>query len=459
MKTYLSVDIGASGGRHILGFTENGKLRLRELYRFPNGAEMKDGRLCWPLAALKEHLLRGIAAAKEYAPESVSIDTWGVDYVLLDKKDDLLDDAVAYRDGRTKGMEKRIDFQALFTRAGIAAQPFNTVYQLMATPKSILNAARTFLMMPDYLHFLLSGVKANEYTDASTTSLLNAAARSWDDEILSLAGIPRAMFSAPLLMPGTRLGRFTKAVRAAVGFDSAIVLPASHDTGSAYMAVPARDDRAVYLSSGTWSLLGVESAVPYLGEKSREAGFTNEGGYGGTYRFLKNIMGLWIIQCVQKEQGAARTFGEIAEMAQAAASFPGRFDANAARFLAPKSMCGEILNAMKEAGQPLPTTDAELYAAVFRSLAACYAASIRELSAVTGKTYTSLNIVGGGSQNDTLNQWTADAAGIPVFAGPTEGTALGSILSQMIASGEVPDLTAARRMINDSFEIKAYQPS
>ncbi|MDD3335882.1 MAG: rhamnulokinase [Eubacteriales bacterium] len=458
MKSYLAIDIGASSGRHILGSIHNGKLRLEEIYRFSNAASQKNGHLCWDLDNLCQQVLSGLKAAASAAPVSVGVDTWGVDYVLLDENDRLLGDAIAYRDERTNGMEQKVDLETLYRHTGIASQPFNTLYQLMAASKEQLLQAKTFLMMPDYLHYILCGVKANEYTNASTTALLNGCARQWDLEVLKGAGIPDSLFSAPLRMPGTVLGPFTQEVRNLVGFDATVVLPATHDTGSAYMAVPALDDGAVYLSSGTWSLLGVETTVLHADAQSQEAGFTNEGGYGNTYRFLKNIMGLWIVQSVRKEQENRHSFAEMAELAKEEASFPSRFDANAPRFLAPGSMIQEILMALRETNQPLPERDGQLYACVLHSLADCYAAAIRQLSGLTGKRYTTLNIVGGGSQNAVLNQWTADATGLPVYAGPTEGTALGNLIAQMIASGELSDLPTARKLIRDSFPIQLYQP-
>lgn len=462
MKTYLAIDIGASSGRHISGSIINGRLCLKEIYRFPNSAKMKGGHLCWELETLRENIVKGLKAAKDAAPISVGVDTWGVDFVLLDKNDQILGEAVAYRDNRTEGMdqrfEKKMSMETLYAHTGIARQPYNTLYQLMAIPAEQLREVRTFLMMPDYLHFTLCGIKSNEYSEASTTALLNAKTRIWDPDVLKAAEIPVSIFSAPLLKSGSILGRLSSSIREKVGFDTTVVTPASHDTGSAYIAVPAQDENAVYLSSGTWSLLGVENKVPLSSNECMAAGFTNEGGYGGTYRFLKNIMGLWILQSIRKEQKEKYTFAEMASLAGEASDFEGRFDANTSRFLAPAHMIDEITTDLTEHDQPIPKTDGELFACVIRSLADCYKESIHELEHLTGKQFTSINIVGGGSQNAVLNQWTADASGLPVYAGPTEGTALGNIIAQMITSGEIKDIATARRLIAESFDVKEFLP-
>ncbi len=459
---YLAIDIGASSGRHILGTIQNGRIKLTEVYRFDNGYTLKEGHLCWDLDALRFHVLEGLKAAKSAAPGSVGIDTWGVDFVLLDESDQIIGDAVAYRDGRTQGMDKKLEETLPFSRhyalSGIAKQPFNTVYQLMSLQKEELGKARALLMMPDYLHFYLTGKKSNEYTIASTSALLDAKSRQWSKEILNAAGIPLSLFEGEISMPATELGRFLPDIEAEIGYPCKVVLPAAHDTGSAFMAIPARDENAVYLSSGTWSLLGVESVVPMTDAVSEQMGFTNEGGFGGKIRYLKNIMGMWILQCIRKEQGKRYTFARMADMAAEHVDFTAYFDANASRFLAPESMIEEIHAALREAGQPLPQTDGELYACVYHSLARCYKNAVAQLQTLCGKRFTSMNIVGGGSQNRVLNQWTANALRIPVLAGPAEGTALGNILAQMLAAGEIPDLQTARQMIAKSFDIETYTP-
>jgi rhamnulokinase len=466
-ECFLAVDIGASGGRHILGGMENGRLALREVYRFNNGMLQRNGHLCWDSDALFSHILKGLRICGETGtlPESVGIDTWGVDFALLDADSRLLGETVAYRDKRTDGMEavlaRSLPFDELYARTGIQRQPFNTIYQLAAlrkdAPEQLENAV-SLLMMPDYFGFLLTGEKRQEYTNATTTGLVSAEARQWDSALIDRLGLPARLFG-PLSMPKSTVGRIRKELAETVGFDCAVVLPATHDTGSAFLAVPAPDDRSVCLSSGTWSLLGVEIDQPILTEESRCANFTNEGGFGGRYRFLKNIMGLWMLQSIRREQDRLYTYPELAELAQAAGDIGSRVDVNDAAFLSPDSMSGTVRAYCAKTDQPVPETTGQLLQVVYQSLASCYARAIRELSGITGKEYRRINIVGGGSRDAYLNQLTADAAGLPVFAGPTEGTALGNILAQQLAAGVFKDLAEARATVNHSFDITEYKPS
>lgn len=462
MTYVLAVDMGASGGRHILAHLEEGKIVLEEIYRFDNVMVERNGHLCWQMDCLWEHALKGMAACKAAGkiPVSMGIDTWGVDYVLLDQAGQVLGDTVAYRDSRTQGMDAKLEqtmpFTELYRRTGIAKQPFNTVYQLMATPREQLDQAQDFLMIPDYLHYRLTGRKANEYTEASTTGMLNSATRDWDQEVLAAAGIPAGIFRRPE-MPGTNLGPILPEIAQRVGFSCDVVLPATHDTGSAFMAVPVRSDNAVYLSSGTWSLLGVENDVPLTGIDSMESGFTNEGGYGGKIRYLKNIMGMWILQCVRNELEKRYSFGEMAQMAAEAPETPWRVDVADNRFLAPKNMIAELqLAVTQQGGEEL--TLPRLLRMVNLSLAEGYAKAIAQLEQLTGKRYDTVHIVGGGSQNQTLNQMTADAAGRTVVAGPTEGTALGNLMAQLIAGGVFADLAQAREAECASFDVVTYVP-
>lgn len=481
MVYHLAVDIGASSGRHILGHMEQGRMVLEEAYRFDNVQIHQNGHDCWDLDALWQHMLAGLRACKAAgkAPQTMGIDTWAVDFVLLDAAGKPVCDAVAYRDGRTRGMdaaaEKRLSFAGLYARTGIQKQPFNTVYQLLALQKEHpeqLAAARHFVMIPEYFNYLLTGCIRNEYTNATSTALVNAHTRDWDEEVLAALGLPRAIFGA-LHLPGTLVGGFTDAVRKAVGFGCTVLLPATHDTGSAFLAVPARDEHAVYLSSGTWSLLGTENAEPVTGEASMRANFTNEGGYAYRYRYLKNIMGLWMIQSIRREMNGAVyvagrerraaaekqwSYAELEAEARRCAGFSSRVEVNDARFLAPESMTQAVKDFCAETRQAVPQTVGEVMQCVYASLAAGYAAAVRELSALTGKQYTSINIVGGGSQDGYLNELTAKATGLPVYAGPTEGTALGNLMAQWIASGEFADLASARAAIQNSFTIKEATP-
>ena len=472
MTYHLAIDIGASSGRHILGWVEGGRMHLKEVYRFENRLVEKNGHLCWEMDRLWQNVLAGLKACKDAGctPETVGIDTWAVDFVLLDAAGEILGDTVAYRDSRTEGVRQALEpvlsFAEHYARTGIQYQPFNTAYQLAALQKEHpdqLAAAKTFLMVPDYLNYKLTGVAANEYTNASTTALVGAASRDWDYELIARLGLPRGIFQ-PICQPGTVLGRLTPEVQAEVGFDCTVVLPATHDTGSAWLAVPARDDRAVYLSSGTWSLLGVENTVPITSAASAAANFTNEGGYGGTYRYLKNIMGLWMIQSVRRElgehapNGTRPAFPELIAAAKEASGYPGLVNADDDRFLAPNSMIGEITAACAEAGYPAPATTGEVMQVIYNSLADDYRRAIAALQSLTGKTYESVNIVGGGSQDGYLNQMAANVTGLPVYAGPTEGTALGNLIVQFIAAGEYADLQAARDAIKQSFTIQEVLP-
>lgn len=472
-KRYLAIDIGASSGRHIVGEMVDGRLRLAEVYRFDNGLIERDGHKCWDIDALAGHVVAGLKAAGEQGlvPDTIGIDTWAVDYVLLDGNDERLGDAVAYRDDRTEGVRERLeadgvlDFAEHYRRTGIQFQRFNTAYQLVAQKREHpeqLAAARTFLMVPDYLNFILTGRKANEYTNASTTALVGAASRTWDDALIERLGLPRAMFQ-PISEPGTVLGELAPAVREEVGYNATVVLPATHDTGSAWLAVPAKDPAAAYLSSGTWSLLGSENASPVCTPESAEANFTNEGGAYGTYRYLKNIMGMWMVQSVRRElgprpDGKLPSFDTLIDEAFAATERYPVLDVDDDRFLAPASMVDEVRAAAREAGGPVPQEAGELVRCIYDSLAADYARAVRELGDLTGAPRTCINIVGGGSQNRYMNQATADACGLPVYAGPTEGTALGNIMVQLIAAGEVADVAAARELVARSFDIKHIDP-
>ena len=305
--------------------------------------------------------------------------------------------------------------------------------------------------------YLLSGVMVNEFTESSTSALLNAGTGTWDAQVLEKAGIPLHLFPEAPVKSGAVLGGLTAEVQAVVGYNCQVILPASHDTGSAYMAVPARDEHAVYLSSGTWSLLGVEMDHPNTGEDARMIGFTNEGAYDGRVRFLRNIMGLWMLQCIRHENDDRYSFAEMADMALAA-DYAYTVDVGDNRFLAPASMTEEVKKALQEQGAPEPDLP-QLLHCVNKSLALCYAQAIADLETLSGKKFTSINIVGGGSQSKVLNQWTADATRLPVYAGPSEGTALGNVAAQLIALGKMQDLQEARARIREDFDIQVYEAS
>lgn len=469
MNYHLAVDIGASSGRHILGHVEQGRIVLEEVYRFENGPQKRGGHLCWDFATLAREVVNGLKACAKLGkvPATLGVDTWGVDFALVDREGRILGDTVAYRDSRTQGMdalvEELIPAQELYRRTGIQKQSFNTIYQLMAVKRQspeLLEQAHRLLLVPDYLHYTLTGVMSNEYTEASTSGLVSAAAKDWDRELLDLLGFPEKLFG-PLSLPGTALGGLRPELAEELGFDCQVILPASHDTGSAFLAVPVGEGDSVTLSSGTWSLLGVELETPVTTPESREANFTNEGGYQYRFRYLKNIMGLWMIQNLRREMardGKLPGFGELSRLAREAADFPGRVDVDNPGFMAPESMSAAVRAYCEKAGQPVPCSPGELLACVYHSLAQCYAQSVGQLERLTGRNFQAVHIVGGGSQDDYLNQLTANATGLPVYAGPTEGTALGNLLVQMIAQGEFASLQEARNAIRASFAVKEVLP-
>ncbi len=457
----LAIDIGASGGRHMLGCVAGGKLRLEEVYRFPNRLEERNGHLCWNLNDLWSHIIGGLRACQKAGkiPATLGVDTWAVDYVLLTEKKERLGDSIAYRDSRTAPFVDRIAPEALYARTGIAFQPFNTLYQLMSTPPELLRAARHFLMIPDYFHYLLCGQYCNEVTNASTTSLLDPVSRTWDDAAIAMAGLPRALFADQPLPPGTFLGSLRGEIADLLGFDCEVVLPATHDTGSAFLAAPIRAQSSAILSSGTWSLLGVELDAPLRTEEARKAGFTNELGYGGKVRFLRNIMGLWMVQCIRHELGDQYTYQQMADMALACGSYTHTVDATDPRFLAPASMTAEIKAALSQQYAPPPRNTGEVLSCVLRSLAQAYAATVKDLGRLTGQAITDIHMVGGGCKNHVLNQWTADATGLPVYTEPDEGTALGNIVAQLMAQGQWQSIQEARACVRQSFGGVTYTPA
>ena len=464
-KYYLAVDIGASSGRLILGHLENGKMELEEVHRFENGMVKKDGELCWEFDRLFQKIKNGLKKCKEIGkiPVSMGVDTWGVDFVLMDKDDKVLGNTVGYRDHRNEGMDeevyKTISLEDLYARTGIQKAIFNTVYQLMAVKTKhpeYLEQAETMLHVPDYFHYLLTGKKTCEYTEATTGQLVNAETKDWDYELIDKLGYPRKMFQK-LIMPGTSVGHFTEEVKAEVGFDVEVVAPATHDTGSAVLAVPANDDDFIYISSGTWSLMGIEREKADCSKKSCEMNFTNEGGYAGRFRYLKNIMGLWMIQSVRHEYDDKYGFAEICQMAEEAKDFPSRVDANDECFLSPESMIEEVKDYCRRTGQKVPETLGEIATVIYTSLAECYAKTAKELEEMTERTFSRIHVVGGGSNAGYLNELTARATGKEVHAGPGEATAIGNITAQMLKAEEFKSIEEARTTIHESFGIKVYQ--
>ena len=463
-KYYLAIDIGASSGRHILAHTEDGKMVLEEIYRFWNGMKEKDGELCWDVEQLFAEIVTGMKKCAEAGkiPVSMGIDTWAVDYVLLDEKDQKLGNSVGYRDGRTKGADEMvyeiIPEKELYARTGIQKQIFNTIYQLMAVKRDhpeYLREAKSLLMIPEYFNFLLTGKKAAEYTNATTTQLVNPETKEWDDELITRLGFPKEIFQK-ICKPGTVLGTLTEEIQKETGFDCNVILPATHDTGSAVMAVPSDSDDTLYISSGTWSLMGVERMQADCSMESMERNLTNEGGYDYRFRYLKNIMGLWMIQSVRTELAPEQGFGEICRNASKM-TITSFVDCNDDRFLAPENMTREVQKACEETGQQVPEGIAEVASVIYRSLARCYAKTIEEIEGMTGVHYDCIHVVGGGANASYLNELTAKETGRTVCAGPTEATAIGNLAAQMIAGGEAGSLKEVRKCIFDSFAIETYQ--
>lgn len=463
MKYYLGIDIGASSGRHILGHVEDGKVVLEEIYRFYNGVSDVNGHLCWDLKQLFAEIKNGMkeCAKQDKIPASLGIDTWGVDFVLLDEKDQVLGDTVAYRDSRTEGMDeevyKLISPEDLYARTGIQKQIFNTIYQLMAVKKQhpeYLAQAKAMLMIPDYFHFLLTGKKVQEYTEATTGQLINAKTNDWDYELIDLLGYPKEIFQ-PILMPGTEVGDLLPEIAEEVGFSCKVVLPATHDTGSAVMAVPSLNDDTLYISSGTWSLMGIERKEADCSMESMKANFTNEGGYDHRFRYLKNIMGLWMIQSVKKEFAEDLSFAQICEMASKE-TISSIVDCNDDCFLAPKSMIKAVQDFCRRTGQQVPETVGEISSVIYNSLAKCYGDTVKEIEEITGKKYSTIYVVGGGSNAGYLNELTAKYTGKKVSAGPSEATAIGNVIVQMLHDGVFKDLPEARTCVRESFDVVMY---
>ena len=452
MNYYVAIDIGASSGRHIVGWLENGKLKTEEVYRFKNGTESKGGHLIWDAVRLFAEVKNGLKAAKEkgYVPSYIGIDTWAVDYALLDKEDKLIGEVYAYRDSRTEKAAERvhriISFDELYKKTGIQFQTFNTIYQLYADKLSgKINEAESMLMLPDYLNFLLTGVKKQEYTNATSTGLVNAKNHDWDGDILDLLGLNRKLFGE-LSQPGTVVGALGKEIEEELGYKATVILPATHDTASAVLAAPLEGE-SPYISSGTWSLLGIEQEKAHTDEGSQKANYSNEGSIDFKFRYQKNIMGLWLIQSIKKELGNV-SFETLAQMARCKEDC-GIIDVNDNRFLSPENMIDEINKAL---GKGL--NSASIMRVIYDSLAKSYAEATKELERNTGKTYKTLNIIGGGSRDTLLNELTAKATGKRIITGPTEATAIGNLIMQMIGTGELKDLPEARKIIKKSFEVK-----
>ena len=451
MTYYLAIDIGASSGRHILSHIENERLVLEEIYRFDNNlTQSKDG-LVWDIDSLFAEVLCGIKKCKEIGkiPKSIAIDTWGVDYVLLDENKKEIKPCYCYRDSRTTAVvdevESLVSSTELYAKTGIQKQNFNTIYQLYADKKNgRLQNAKYFLMMSEYLSFKLTGVCKNEYTNATTTGLVNAKGKAWDSQIINALDLTEDLFK-PLFLPSSLVGDLSADIQKAVGFNSTVLFAPSHDTASAVCACPMQDDD-LYISSGTWSLIGTEITEPILSDNARQLNFTNEGGIDYRFRFLKNYMGMWLFQNIRRNLNKSMTYDEMMSLAMNCGEYK-YFDVNDSTLVAPKNMIDAI-------GTLVGSDDLGLILnSAYHSLAKSYNEAVTEIEAVTGKRFNAIHIVGGGCQDKYLNALTRDYTGKSVTAGPIEATATGNIVSQIMRDKKIP-LATARDLIKNSFDIK-----
>ncbi len=470
-KHFLAFDLGASSGRAILGILENKKLDLVEVHRFKNQMLHIHGTYYWNIFELFDELKTGLKkCVSEFnvQPDSFGTDTWGVDYSLLNIEGQVVGLPFAYRDHRTDdSMEtffKILSKEKTYLLSGIQFMQFNTLFQLFSSVQSDysgLKIAAGLLFTPDFLNYLFTGKKYNEYTIASTSQLLKPGEAAWEPRLFEAAGIPQHLVE-PIVQPGTEIGKVLPEIMEETGCSEIpCIAVASHDTASAVVSVPADDDGWAFLSSGTWSLLGIESAQPLVSEKTLEMNFTNEGGVEGTTRFLKNIMGMWLIQECKRiwDEEKEIEWNEIVELSNAVEPFKCLINPDDSLFLNPGNMPNAIQEYCKKTSQFVPQTKGEIARCIYDSLVLKYKFTIKQIESVTGKPIEKLHIIGGGAHNQMVNQLTADATGIPVFAGPVEATAVGNIMMQAKAVGAVESLAEIREIIRNSFEIKQYTPS
>ncbi len=471
---YLAIDLGAESGRVIAGVLEGDRIRLEDVHRFPNGPVNVAGTRRWDVLRLWSDIQDGLAkAAKQYRDTvvSVGVDTWGVDYVLLSKKNELLGQPYNYRDPRTQGVMQhaftKVPQKEIFAHTGLQFMEINTLYQLLAmhqTDPQLLAFADRFLMMPDFFHWLLCGSRVGEFTNATTTQCFHPTKRDWATDMLRKFGLPVHIFPE-VVSPGTKLGRLREDVAERTGLKRVeVVAPATHDTGAAVAAVPTeRTGRAhwAYISSGTWSLIGVEVQDAILTGAALAQNVTNEGGIDGTYRLLKNVMGLWLVQECRRSferQGNAFDYAQLTHLATQAEPFRSLVDPNDAAFLSPADMAQALQDKCRATGQPVPETEGQLIRCALESLALKYRQVLEGIEKLTGERVEVIHVVGGGSKNALLNRFTASASGRAVVAGPTEATALGNVLIQARASGDIGTLAEIRNVVRASSELVRFEP-
>ncbi len=473
-QVYLAIDLGAESGRVIAGVWDGKTIRLEELHRFPNGAVSLADTLRWDVLRLWAEIQTGLAiAAKRFEQSivSVGVDTWGVDFVLLTKNGEILGQPYHYRDARTRGMMEeafaKIPRAEIFAQTGLQFMELNTLYQLLALNKQnpdLLQAADCLLLMPDFLNWCLCGSRVVEFCNGSTTQCMHPTQRNWAFDMLKKLGLPTHIFPK-VVHPGTKLGPVRESLSAKTGLGSIeVIAPPTHDTGAAVAGVPtANTGKAnwAYISSGTWSLMGIESQTALLSKRVLELNFTNEGGIDGTYRVLKNITGLWLVQQCKRAfeaKGKSFDYGELVRLAFLAPSLRSLINPNDSRFSNPPDMPAAIQCFCKETGQPVPETEGALVRCALESLALTYRTVLNGLEELSGNRIEVIHIVGGGCKNALLNQFTANACDRPVIAGPVETTALGNLLSQVRAHGELASLAAMRDVVRASSELARFEP-
>lgn len=471
MTDYLAIDLGAESGRAMLATLDGGRLALDEVHRFPNGPVRLPDGLHWDVLRLWSEIKAGIAAAVKRGanPAGIGLDTWGVDFALLDRQGALLGNPFHYRDARTDGMPdeafKRLPRAEIFAQTGTQFMQLNTLYQLFAmvlAKSPLLEAAETFVTIPDLFNYWLSGEVANEFTIATTTQCFNPRSGDWARGMLDTLGIPSRMFG-PVTQPGAVLGRLLPQVAQEAGAGAVkVIAPACHDTGSAVAAVPAQGQDFAWISSGTWSILGAEVRQPVLEESALACNFTNEGGVAGTWRLSKNIMGLWLVQECRRfwrAQGEELSYDELTRLAAGARPFLAVVDPDAGLFFHPGEMPEKIRKFCVESGQPVPQTKGEIVRVALESLAAKYRLVLEQTEALCGRRLDPIHIIGGGSRNRLLNQFTADCTGRTVVAGPVEATAIGNVLVQAFALGQIASLAEARAVVRTSFNVETCPTS
>jgi len=464
---YLACDLGADSGRVILGTLDGGKISVEDMHRFPNGGVKVAGALHWDFDRLLEEVKTGMkrAAERKLPIASVSTDSWGVDYVMYDERGLPMPPVWCYRDSRTaQGVEtvkEKVEWPVIYAETGIQFMALNTIYQIVTEPPERLAKAKNILLIGNAINFFCSGVARNEVSVASTTQLYNPTHKRWSKKLFELLGLREDLF-APVCPSGTRLGPLKKHLAIETGLPQIeVIASCSHDTGAAVAAVPASEGNWAYLSSGTWSLMGVEWPRPIINDQSRNLGFTNEIGLGDSVRLLKNIIGLWLIQESRRhwaKTGKKMEFAELEKLAAAAPPFVSLISPDDPRFLSPDDMPRKIADFCRETGQPVPAGMGACVRCIYESLALFYRVTLRRMERLIGKKIERLHIVGGGSKDATLNQFTANAIKIPVLAGPTECAALGNILIQAIALGHLESHEAAREVVRNSFQLQTFTP-